>query len=354
MDIKQAIQKLICGEDLTENQMRAVFNVIMSGRATSAQIAAFITALRMKGATVGEITGAAKVMREKAVKVRVKKNDVMLDMCGTGGSGIPTFNISTTAAFVLAGCGVKVAKHGNRAASGRCGSADVLEELGVKLDVSRAVTEKCIREIGIGFMYAPLFHGAMKHAAAARKEVGIRTIFNILGPLANPAGARRQVLGVCGAGLTLKLAKVLKALGSVHAYIVHGKDGLDEVTISGETQISELKNGKIRTYSVTPEKFGFKRKNLKSIRGASARENAALMRKVLSGKKGPARDIVLINSSVGLMAAGKAATFKEGVRMAAEAVDSGAAGEKLKGLIRITNRQMRRTPAKGARKCCQK
>jgi anthranilate phosphoribosyltransferase len=336
MNIREAITKVVCFENLTERQTRDVFGEIMSGKATPSQIGAFITALRMKGETVEEITGAAKVMREKALKIKVR--GTVLDTCGTGGSGINRFNISTTVAFVLAGCGVKVAKHGNRSASSHCGSADVLEQLGVKLDVSAKKVEKCIKEINIGFLFAPLFHGAMKYAVNPRREIGIRTIFNILGPLCNPASATCQVLGVYDESLTVTIAKVLKNLGTKRAFVAHGSDRLDEVTIAGKTKIVELRNGKIKSYSVSPGTFGFKKAALNTIKGGSAKENAKAVKSVLMGETGPRRDVVLMNSSVALVAAGKAKNFKEGVRLAARSIDSAKALEKLEQLIKITNK----------------
>lgn len=340
MDIKKAIRKAVEMENLTEKETRSVFSGIMSGKATPSQVAAFITALHMKGETVDEITGAARVMREKAVKIKISSSggDV-LDTCGTGGSGSNTFNISTTVAFVLAACGVKVAKHGNRSASSPCGSADVLERLGVKIDVSAGRTGKCINKIGIGFLFAPLFHGAMKHAAVPRREIGVRTIFNILGPLSNPASAECQLLGVYDAGLTEVIARVLKKLGSKRAYVVHGAGPLDEVSIAGKTKVSELAGGKVRTYYVTPGSFGVKKAPIKSVSGASAARNAKTVRNVLSGGKGPKRDIVLVNSSVALRAAGKVKNFKQGVRAAASAIDSGKALEKLEQLVNLTNKR---------------
>jgi anthranilate phosphoribosyltransferase len=353
MDIKEAISKVVCSENLTEDQTRSVFEEIMTGKATTPQISAFITALRMKGETVDEITGAAKVMREKAVKVKVTgiaesgmveedidmERETILDTCGTGGTGTNTFNISTTVAFVLAANGIKVAKHGNRAASSRCGSADVLEEMGVKIDVPVSVTEECINTIGVGFLFAPLFHGAMKYAAPARKEIGIRTIFNILGPLSNPAAATSQILGVFDGNLTETMAEVLGKLGVKRAYVVHGEDMLDEVTITGSTKMSELRDGKVKTHYVEPKAFDVKRATLDDIKGGTAKDNAKIVRSVLSGEEGPRRDIVLINSSVGLMAADKVKSFKEGVRASSEAIDSGEALKKLEELIKITNRR---------------
>ena len=335
--IREAIEKVVKRINLTEAQTREAFEEIMSGRATPAQIGAFITALRMKGETVDEITGAARVMRERSLKISAA-NETVVDTCGTGGSGANTFNISTTAAFAVSGCGLKVAKHGNRAASSQCGSADVLEALGVKLDVGPDLVQRCILEIGIGFMFAPLFHEAMKHASQPRREVGIRTIFNILGPLSNPAGATSQVLGVYEAKLTETMARVLKNLGSERAFVVYGMDTLDEVTITGKTRISELNKGRIRTYYVTPDKFGIRRATLDDIRGGNAKDNVQIVLSVLKGERGPRRDIVLLNAAFTLVAGFKAKTVKEGVKIAAESIDSGRALQNLYKLIELTNR----------------
>ncbi len=341
MDIREAIKKITEREDLSESEMRSVFGQIMEGVATGAQIGAFLAALRMKGETVDEITGAARVMREKAVKIDpgkvVSGGEALLDTCGTGGTHKGTFNISTAAAFVIAGCGVKVAKHGNRAASGSSGSADVLEALGVKIDAPLEVTERCIREIGIGFLFAPLFHSAMKHAAAPRKEIGVCTIFNILGPLSNPASAAYQVIGVYNEELVPKIAGVLAKLGLKRAYVVHGLDKFDEVSISAKTKVGELKNGKVSCYYVAPGDFGIKKADVSLIKGGTAADNAAVVRSVLSGKEGAPLDIVLMNAALGLMAAEKAGSFKEGVKLARESVASGKALEKLEELVRITN-----------------
>lgn len=349
--IREAIEKVVKGIDLKEDQMREVFDEIMSGKATSSQIGSFITALRMKGETVDEITGAAKVMREKSLKIHVGKKAVdidtddinideetIIDTCGTGGSGTNTFNISTTVALVVAACGIRVAKHGNRAASSQCGSADVLETLGVKVDVEPSVVEKCIQQVGIGFMYAPLFHGAMKYAITPRKEIGIRTIFNILGPLSNPAGATGQVLGVYDAKLTETMAHVLKNLGTRRAFVVYGMDTLDEITITGKTKVTELKNGKISTYYITPEKFGLKKASLDDIKGGDAKENARIILSILKGERSPKRDVVLLNSSAALICGLKAKDFKEGIRLAEDAIDSGRAFDKLQKLIEFTKR----------------
>jgi len=336
MMIKEVIEKVMKKVDLGETQMYEIFGEIMSGKTTPAQIGAFLTALRMKGETIEEITGAARAMREKAVHIQAGKR--VVDTCGTGGSEARTFNISTTAAFVVAGSGLKVAKHGNRSASGQCGSADVLEALGVKLDVRADVVQRCILEIDIGFLYAPLFHDAMRYAVAPRKEIGIRTIFNILGPLSNPANATSQVIGVYDARLTEVLANVLRKLGSERAFVVHGIDSLDEITITGKTKVSELKGGRIKTYYVTPERFGLKRSGLEDIEGGNAKENAEMMVSILKGERGPKRDVVLLNASAALVAGFRAKNFKEGIKLAAESIDSGQALDKLLKLIELTNR----------------
>ena len=329
--IKEAIAQLVGGKSLTMDEASTVMSEIMEGTATPAQFGAFVTALRFNGETVEEIAGLARTMRLKAL--RVNSNEQVVDTCGTGGDGSGTFNISTTAAFVVAACGLKVAKHGNRAMSSHCGSADVLEALGVKIDLNPEQVQKCLETIGIGFMLAPVFHPAMKFAAAPRKEVGIRTVFNILGPLTNPAGAGAQVLGVPEKGMTEKMATVLKMLGCQHALVVHGEDGLDEITITGKTFISELKNSVIKNYEISPEEFGLSRAKPDSLKGGTAKENADLLRSILSGKKGAQRDIVLINAAAALIAGDKAATFKEGVIMAGAAIDNCKALRKLEYLI---------------------
>ena len=329
--IKEATKKVLKKIDLDEGQTRQVFDEIMSGTADAQDVKHFLKAMREKGETIPEITGAAKSLIEKSV--RIDAGTDLIDTCGTGGTGINTFNISTTAAFVVAGCGVRVAKHGNRSASGHCGSADVLEELGVRIESPAASVRKSILETGIGFMYAPLFHNAMKHAAGPRKELGGRTIFNILGPLSNPAGAVGQVVGVYDGKLTEPLAHVLKNLGSKSAMVVHGEDGLDEITITGKTYVSELKDGKVKTYSVSPEDFQMKRKPLKDIAGGSAKENAQITLSILRGQLGPKRDIVLLNAAAALVVASKAKDLKEGIRLAKDAIDSGRALEKLQLLI---------------------
>ncbi len=337
--VKECIEKVAARVDLPESEMRACFEEIMSGKAAPADIKAFLEALRKKGETVDEITAAAKVMREKSERIKVD-GDTVLDTCGTGGSGISTFNISTAAAFVVAGCGIRVAKHGNRSASSQCGSADVLEALGVKIDIAPDRVAKCIKEAGIGFMFAPVFHAAMKHAASPRKALGGKTIFNILGPLSNPAGATHQVMGVYNTKLTEIMAGVLKHLGSKRAFVVHGMDGLDEITVADRTRISELKSsGRIDTYDVKPEDFGLKKVRLEDIKGGNVSQNADMLLSVLKATATSAhRDIVLANASAGLVCAEHSKNFKEGVKLAAESVDSGAALDKLSKLIEITNR----------------
>ncbi len=343
MNIKEAISRVVLKQDLTETEMVDVMNEIMGGTATDAQIGSFITALRMKNETVEEITGAVRVMREKATAipsgVDVNGDGILVDTCGTGGDESGTFNVSTTTAFVVAGAGISVAKHGNRSVSSNCGSADVLEAAGVALDISSDKIGQCIKEIGIGFLFAPALHGAMKYAIGPRKEMGIRTIFNILGPLTNPAGANVQVLGVFSEELTEPLAMVLGKLGSKRALVVHGEGNLDELTITGKTKISELQNGKVTTYHIAPSDFGLQKARIEDLQGgADAAESALQMRAVLSGEKGAKRDMVLLNSGAALMAAGLCENLKAGIETAAQVIDSGKATEKLDQLIAITNK----------------
>ena len=347
--IKEAIAKLVAEHDLSEPMMVEVMEQIMGGEATPSQIAAFIVALRMKGETIEEITGAARVMRAHATPVRVGKvldmdrdeinveRETILDTCGTGGSGTKSFNISTTVAFVVAACGVKVAKHGNRSISSACGSADVLERLGVNLEITVAQVESCVDALGVGFLFAPALHGAMRHAIGPRREIGIRTIFNILGPLTNPAGADRQVLGVYREGLVEPLANVLSRLGCRRGFVVHGLDGMDEVTLTGPTRVAEIKGGEVCLYTVEPEDFALTRCRLSQLQGGDAERNAELVREVLGGEAGPRRDVVLLNSAFALVAAGQAVDVRAGLELAAEAIDSGKAQQKLDDLIRMTN-----------------
>ncbi|MBT9132531.1 MAG: Anthranilate phosphoribosyltransferase [Firmicutes bacterium] len=335
--IKEIIFKVVSGNHLSEEEMINVMNEIMEGAASDAQIGAFLTALRMKGETIDELTGAARVMRAKAAKIKVDKEETIVDTCGTGGDGTNTFNISTVCAFVAAGGGLKVAKHGNRSVSSQCGSADVLSALGVKIDCTPKQVEECIRKIGIGFLYAPVFHDAMKYATPPRREIGIRTIFNLLGPLSNPAAANVQLLGVYDAALTLVMSEVLKKLGVVAALVVHGEGGFDEITITGSTRVSELKQSKIITYEICPEDFGLRRGALEDIIGGDASQNAKIIQSVLNGEKGPRRDIVLLNAGALFMAAEAAGDFKEGIAQAVRSIDSGAALKKLEQLIELTN-----------------
>lgn len=347
--IRSYISKVVRGEDLHEKEMEKAMSAIMEGEATPAQIASFVTALRMKGETIDEITGAARIMRAKATKVDLNNHlvnidrdeinieeETILDTCGTGGDGTRTFNVSTTTAFVAAGGGVRVAKHGNRAVSSLCGSADVLESIGVNLDVSTADVERCVREIGIGFFYAPLFHGAMKYAAGPRREIGIRTLFNLLGPLTNPANASAQVLGVYDQALTAKIARVLGRLGSKEAFVVCGEGTFDEISICGPTRVSHLKGGEVKTFDMTPEEYGFMRVEPEAIRGGDANENARIVREILNGEKGPRRDMVLLNAGAAFVAAGVDGDFKSGIKRAESTIDSGAATEKLEALIAFT------------------
>lgn len=347
--IKELISKVVSGEDLTEAEMEKAMAEIMTGTATPAQIGAFITALRLKGETVDEITGAARAMRAKATKINVNNSlvnldrdeiniddETILDIVGTGGDGTRTFNVSTTTAFVAAGGGIKVAKHGNRAVSSLCGSADVLENLGVNLDITSTDVEKCINEIGIGFLYAPIFHGAMKHAAGPRQEIGIRSIFNLLGPVTNPAGASVQVLGVYEQSLTDKIALVLKRLGTKEAFVVCGEGTFDEISICGPTKVSHLKDADVNTFQMTPEEYDFKRAGLEDIVGGNAKENANIVRHILDGARGPKRDMVLLNAAAAFVAAGRCDNFKEGIRIAENSIDSGRAQEKLNQLIEFT------------------
>ena len=334
--IRELIAKVVRRENLTCDEARRAMNAVMEGEATPAQIAAYLTALAIKGETVDEVTGSAMVMREKAAHVDPGVG-LVIDTCGTGGDHFRTFNISTAVALVLAGAGLKVAKHGNRAASSQSGSADVLMALGVNVDADRPVIERCIREANICFLYAVRHHASMKHAAAVRREIGIRTIFNILGPLTNPAGATHQLLGVFSPHLTDLIASVLRNLGSVHACVVHGRDGMDEVTTCEETTVTELAAGDIRTYMVRPEDFGIRRANLADLQVSSPAESAQVIRDVLAAKEGPALDIVLLNSAFGLLAADRVKTPKEGLDLARQVIARGDAASALARLVRVSN-----------------
>ena len=334
--IKEAITKAVNKEDLNEVEMMQVMNEIMGGKATPAQIASFITALRMKGETVEEVTGAARIMRQKATRIDARST-IIVDPVGTGGDEMNSFNISTTSAFVVAAADITVAKHGNRAVSSGCGSADCLEALGVNIDAEPEIVEECIQQVGIGFLFAPRLHGAMKYAIGPRKEIAIRTIFNMLGPLTNPAGATAQLIGVYDPKLTEMFAGVLKNLGTKRAFVVHGFDGLDEATVTGETRVTELKGGLISTYNLDPvEIFGETYRGEELI-GGDPPINAQITKDVLSGKDGARRKIVLLNAALAIMAGEKAANIKEGIAIAEECIDNGAAIKKLQALIELSN-----------------
>ena len=335
--IREAIDKIVQGKDLSHEEAAQAMNEIMEDEATPAQIAAFITALRMKGETVTEITGMATTMREKSLKVTT--DGFLVDTCGTGGDGQNTMNVSTAAALVAAAAGVKVAKHGNRAASSTCGSADILEANGVKIDLSPEGVQQCLEEVGIGFMFAQVFHPSMRHAAGPRREIGIRTVFNILGPLTNPARAQAQVLGVADPQISERMAQALGRLSVQRAMVVHGREGLDEISIAGPTRVWELLDGKVTSYTITPEDAGLQRTSLDSIKGGSVERNVELFRSVLQGIAGPAQDAVLLNASAALVVGGKARDLKEGVAVAREAIASGAARDKLEALARLSQQQ---------------
>lgn len=338
MNIQEAIKTVVSGTHLSRNETIEIFSDIMTGKTTDAQIAAFITALRIKGETSDEITGAATVMREKAFRIIPSSNKFVVDTCGTGGDGSNTFNISTAAAFVASGAGATVAKHGNRSVSSKCGSADVLEALGVHIGISPEQMSQVLNSIGICFLFAPALHKAMKYAIGPRKEIAIRTIFNILGPLTNPADAPSQVLGVFSPSLTDTMATVLKNLGSRKAYVVCGKDNLDEISISSETQVSEVSDGAVKTYTIQPEDFGIRRVHVSEISGGIPSENAVIIKDILSGKKGPQRDIVILNAGFALAASGIAQNPADGIVKAAESIDCGNAIDKLNQMVEITNR----------------
>jgi len=335
--IKEAIDSLVSDNSLTFEQAAGVMEEIMSGDATPAQIAAFITALRVKGETVDEIAGLASIMRAKAIPVMA--TPPVVDTCGTGGDNSSTFNISTAAAFVVAGAGLKVAKHGNRAMTSHCGSADVLEALGVKIDLGAEGVAKCLETVGIGFMFAPIFHPAMKYAAVPRREIGIRTVFNILGPLTNPARAESQVIGVPSQEIGNKIASVLHRLGTKHSLVVHGIDGVDEISISGRSLVWEAdKDGVSPPYEISPPDFGFKEASRAEISGGKPKENAEMLRCILSEEEGPRRDIVVLNAAAALLAANQAPDLKQGTCLAQEAIDSGRALEKLDRLVELSQK----------------
>src|SRR5437588_4131409 len=344
--ITEAVRALVDRRDLTRIEAAAAMEAIMTGAATGAQIGAFLTALRMKGETVEELIGFAQVMRQKVVRIRARGDDVaglsgtdremLVDTCGTGGDASGTFNVSTATAFVVAGAGLRVAKHGIRSVSSLCASADVVETLGISLDLEPGRIAQCIDEVGIGFLYAPLLHTAMKHVMPARREIGIRTVFNMLGPLTNPAGANAQVIGVYSPTLTEPLARVLAELGTIRAFVVHGADGLDEISNTGESRVSEVREGVVRSFTVRPEDFGLTRASIADLRGGDREQNAEIIRAILRGEPGAKRDIVLMNAAAALVVGAKARDLKEGVELAARSVDAGAAREKLERLVRLT------------------
>ena len=335
--IQHAIHKAMERQDLTRAEAHSAMNAIMSGETTGAQIGAFLVAMRMKGEKSQEITGFAEAMQAKAHPVTLDQPEAALDIVGTGGDGKHTFNISTLAAFVAAGAGIPVAKHGNRAVSSKCGSADVLLELGVNIDLSPAQMSRCVNEVGIAFLFAPRLHPAMKHAIGPRREIGARTVFNILGPLTNPAGVRRQVIGAYRKDVAALMADVFNALGTKHTLVVHSEDGMDEISLAADTHVYELQEGVIRTYSIRPETFGIKRSQ-DSLSGGDALDNAQIARRILQGETGPRRDVVIINAAAGIYTAGKAATLAAAADIARNSLDSGAAMQKLIDLGELTQR----------------
>jgi anthranilate phosphoribosyltransferase len=350
--LKSAIEKITTGNGLSRTEAEAAMQEILSGRATREQIVSLLSILKTKGETVDELVGFATAMRRHAPPIfpvnHAHADEALVDTCGTGGDASGTFNISTAVAFVVAGAGVRVAKHGNRSISSRCGSADVLEELGVQIDLPPENIGRCIESVGIGFLYAPAIHTATRHAAAARRELKTRTVFNLLGPLTNPARASAQIVGVYDAGVTELMARALGELGVRCAFVVHGADGLDEISISGETQVSELRDGAVRSYTVTPEDFGVRRAPLESIRGGDAKQNAEIIDKILGRPnsdrdRGPRRDIVLVNAAAALVAAERARDFPDGVTLAAKSIDSGKARERLQALVDFSKTEKQRT-----------
>jgi anthranilate phosphoribosyltransferase len=333
--IINSISKLVEGINLTKDEMIDVMSQILKGEATNSQIAAFVTALRLKGETVDEISGAVQVMRKMATKINTRAENIV-DTCGTGGDASNTFNISTTAAFVAAGAGVTIAKHGNRSVSSQSGSADVLKALGVNIDTENTKVEECLNEIGIGFLFAPRLHGAMKHAIGPRREIKIRTIFNILGPLTNPSEAKNQIIGVYDSELAYTLARVLKDMGSEHVFVVHGKDGMDEITLVSNTVVAELKNGVLKEYELNPRHYGLNLCKPEDLQGGNPDQNAAITTSILLGGKGPKRDIVLLNAAAAIIVSKRASNFHEALPLAEKSIDSGKAYQKLENLIKLT------------------
>jgi len=337
MDMQKAIQTVIDGMNLSMGEMTTVMRLIMTGEATPAQIGGFLIGLRMKGETVEEVAAAASVMRDLATPVDVDDRAHLVDIVGTGGDGASTFNVSTASTFVLAAAGGRVAKHGNRSVSSSSGSADVLEAAGVNLDASPEQVSNCISEVGVGFMFAPKHHSAMKHAIGPRKEMGVRTIFNVLGPLTNPAGAPNQVLGVYSDHWLEPLAQVLKQLGSNHVMVVHSEDGLDEISVGAATNVAELKNGEVTTYQISPEDFGLQTSSLDSLKVGNAEQSLDVIKSVFANEAGPARDIIQLNAGAAIYVAGLAGTLAEGIAKAGEVIASGEAAQKLDELVRVSN-----------------
>ena len=334
MDIREAIDRVVSGDALSMDEAASVMRQIMSGEATQAQLGSFLTALRLKGESIEEIAGMATAMREFSLRVNV--DGMLVDSVGTGGDGLNTFNISTAAAFVAAGAGLKVAKHGNRAASGACGSADVLEELGVRVELPPEGVERCIRESGIGFMFAQTYHPSMRHAAPVRREIGIRTVFNILGPLTNPAGAQAMLVGVAFPELGEKMAEVLRLLDTHHSIIVHGEGGLDEMTLSGDTAVWEVAGGEVKSWTLSVADSGLPVTPIEAIRGGGREANAKTMRELFGGAGGPVRDYVLLNSAGVLLAGDLVTNIRDGVQLAAQAIDSGAAKDRMESMIEVS------------------
>ena len=337
MNISKAIKAVISKQNLNEGEMHDVMNSIMTGQTTDAQIGAFLVGLSMKGETIEEITASAKVMRALATSVELSSNDYLVDTCGTGGDGLGLFNISTASAFVVAAAGGKVAKHGNRSISSKSGSADVLEAAGINLNISPELISQCIEEIGLGFMFAPAHHSAMKHAIGPRKELAVRTIFNVLGPLTNPAKAPNQIMGVYDKSLVEPIANVLKGLNSRHVMVVHSEDGLDEFSIANSTYVAELKDNNISTYTIHPRDFGLEEGNLDSIKAENAEQSLALINEAFSGKKGVARDIIALNAGAAIYVSGLVSSFDEGVTQANQILSDGSAQDKLDAYILASN-----------------
>ncbi|SFR95550.1 anthranilate phosphoribosyltransferase [Anaeromicropila populeti] len=336
--MKAAIKQVVEGNNLSIEEAKRVMNLLLSGEATQAQIGAFLTALRMKGETLDEIVGCASVLKDKAEHISPKL-DSYVDLVGTGGDCTYSFNVSTTASFVVAGAGLAVAKHGNRSISSKSGAADVLEALGVNIMTSPELVEKAVEEVGIGFMFAQTFNKSMRFVGQARSEMGVRSIFNILGPLANPSGAKYQVIGVFSRELTEVFAKAMKMLGVERAMVVNAGDGMDEISVAADTYVSEIKDGEIINYVLTPEQFGFQRADLEALRGGDAKENAVIAEEILSGAKGPKRDIILLNAGATLYVGNKAGSIEEGIELAEKSIDSGEAFRRLKALVAFSNKQ---------------